>query len=139
MNIAKLIGNWLVRLVSPPNTFTGLAKANSVAQLAVLRQNAQVQHAAHVRLMSKMLGVPPNPLEEDPMLAGGDIKINGNIGPWILAATVLVLAAIMLSPYLPKTEVAATPQPQGVAVPNTQWSAAPFDPFAQPAKPTSTK
>ena len=135
MSVLSRIRGYIDRQGGPPNAFVGLSKANNVAQLAVLRQNAQVQHAAHVRLMSKMLGVPPTPLEDD-VLAGGDIRIGSNIGPWILAAVLLVLIAIMLWPFLPKPASAATPQPQGVAIPNTQWSAAPFDPFAQPAGAT---
>jgi len=132
MSVLSRIRGYIDRQGAPPNAFLGLSKANNVAQLAALRQNAQVQHAAHTRLMTKMLGVPPSPMEED-VLAGGDIKIGSNIGPWILAAVILVLAAILLWPLIPKPAAAATPQPQGVALPNTSWSAVPFDPFAQPA------
>lgn len=111
--------------------YENLNVANNVAQLAAIRQNAQVQHATQIRLLSSMLGVPPSPMEDD-VLAGGDIKIGSNVGPWVLAAVILVLAAVMLWPLLPKPASAATPAAQGVALPNTGWTASTFDPFAQP-------
>lgn len=138
MSILSRIRGYFDRQGAPPNAFVGLSKANNVAQLYELRRNAQVQHAAHTRLMTKMLGVPPSPMEDD-VLAGGDIKIGSNVGPWILLAVILVLAAIIFWPLLPKPASAATPQPQGVALPNTGWTASTFDPFAQPPAPASTK
>ena len=123
MSALSRIRGYVDRQGAPPNAFVGLSKANNVAQLDVLRQNAQVQHAAHVRLMSKMLGVPPTPMEED-LLAGGDIKIGSNAGPWILAAVALVIGAILLWPFLPKPTTTATTA-QGVQLPGAlQWNAA---------------
>jgi hypothetical protein len=61
--------------------------------------------------------------------------------PWValiaialLIATALGLAWMMGQPKATTTAPTSTaPVQQGVALPNTQWSASPFDPFAQPA------
>ena len=107
MSILGRIQKWIDRQGGPPNPLRDLNVASNVAQLGILRQNAQVQHATQVRLMAKMLGVPPTPMEDD-MLAGGDIKIGSNIGPWLFATAVLFLLAFAWWTSQPKAIAAVS-------------------------------
>ena len=69
--------------------------------------------------------------------------------PWVaLIIVALMMFAALAIGWLVMNQPAKAPSatttttttvPQGVQIPNTQWSASPFDPFAQPAQSGATK
>jgi hypothetical protein len=103
------------------NPFVGLATLNTMSGLKVLKDQAAIKQAFELRNMARVLGMPPDPLKDDDMMAAGDININrggSNFGPWLFAAAcviamaigfgVLVLMLVQQSPAAPVTPPATT-------------------------------